>query len=275
MAQYPNDNIQYHSVCAPLAQMFALPDSDSPVVSQLVYSWKVLELQEVENFKYVQSEEGYRGWVKSSFLLPYQPFNRSTIQTLSRASHLYEEPDITKKKSVMTLPFESELMVLSEPEQDHFRWIEVQLINDQKAWIQRGDTTKKTPLSSNELVDFSQNFLGLPYTWGGTSSFGYDCSGFIQMLFRQMGVIFPRDAKDQVNASCLVSVNLSDLAPGDLIYCGPEEGKIGHVALYIGENKIIHAAPRPRPLLQIASLSDNTFKQYYSYQLFRRYNKGS
>jgi len=58
-----------------------------------------------------------------------------------------------------------------------------------------------------ELIALSQRFLGLPYTWGGTSSFGYDCSGFTQMLCRRGGVLIPRDADVQAAWSGMTAVS--------------------------------------------------------------------
>ena len=70
------------------------------------------------------------------------------------------------------------------------------------------------------MLALSKTFLGLPYTWGGTSSYGYDCSGFTQMLERRRGVIMPRDAQPQADWSGVVPVERKDLQPGDLLYFG-------------------------------------------------------
>lgn len=263
--------IQY-SISTPVAYLHASPDSDSEVISQAIYSWKVFLLQEENNFKYIEMADGYRGWVEARSLSPFQVPRQPLVKVMNRAAHLYDQPDLTKKKPVLTLPFESELEIVSEPEMSNFRWIEVHLIDKSTAWIQRGDISKTPYLPMDDLISFSYRFLGLPYTWGGVSSFGYDCSGFIQMLFRQIHVTLPRDSKDQVDCPLLAPIKSSEIEAGDLIYYGPYEGKVTHVALYLGSDKIIHACARPQPLLQLASFHDKEMQQTHPFRIVRRCN---
>lgn len=103
------------------------------------------------------------------------------------------------------------------------------------------------------MVQFSHRFLGLPYTWGGTSSFGYDCSGFVQMLMRQRGYYIPRDADVQAAWSDFESVTVSDLRAGDLLFFGNKD-KITHTGMYIGNGKFIQATVHEHPVIQISSL---------------------
>ena len=92
-----------------------------------------------------------------------------------------------------------------------------------------------------------KRFLGLPYTWGGTSSFGYDCSGFTQMLCRRRGINMPRDAQPQADWSGVVPVERKDLQPGDLLYFGSSDKKITHTGMYIGDGKFINATTHETP----------------------------
>ncbi len=89
-----------------------------------------------------------------------------------------------------------------------------------------------------EIVDFALQFVGNPYVWGGTSlTNGADCSGFVLSVMANFDISLPRTAAEQYNAS--EKVELSEVEPGDLIFYG--EG-ISHVALYIGDGKIVHAS---------------------------------
>ncbi len=95
------------------------------------------------------------------------------------------------------------------------------------------------------LADTSQHFLNVPYLWGGRCSFGTDCSGMVQNLFKQAGIALPRDASLQAGKGRTLSF-LSEARPGDLAYFDNEEGEIVHVGLILENGKIIHASGRVR-----------------------------
>ena len=88
-----------------------------------------------------------------------------------------------------------------------------------------------------EVADFAVQFVGNPYVWGGTSlTNGADCSGFVMSVFANFGYELPRVAAAQYGAS--QKKDLSQLEVGDLVFYG---GGISHVALYIGDGKVVHA----------------------------------
>ena len=90
-----------------------------------------------------------------------------------------------------------------------------------------------------EIVDFALQFVGNPYVYGGTSlTNGADCSGFVMSVFAQFGYELPRVAAAQCAAS--EKKDISDIEVGDLVFYG--DGGIDHVALYIGDGKIVHAS---------------------------------
>ena len=101
------------------------------------------------------------------------------------------------------------------------------------------DTVSSTTTSSgsggSSVVDYAKQFVGNPYVWGGTSlTSGADCSGFVQSVYNNFGVSLPRTSYEQQNAGREVSY--SEAQPGDLICYG------GHVAIYMGDGKIVHAS---------------------------------
>ena len=88
-------------------------------------------------------------------------------------------------------------------------------------------------------MDFALQFVGNPYVYGGTSlTNGADCSGFVMSVFAEFGYELPRVAAAQCSASEKKSV--ADIEAGDLVFYG--DGGIDHVALYIGDGKIVHAS---------------------------------
>ncbi len=84
---------------------------------------------------------------------------------------------------------------------------------------------------TDDIVELSMNFLGVPYLWGGTSSYGFDCSGFVNRLYDALNIDIPRDANQQEEALEGVEKPM----PGDLLFME------GHVMMYLGDGKIIHA----------------------------------
>lgn len=84
-------------------------------------------------------------------------------------------------------------------------------------------------------------FLNVPYLWGGKSSFGADCSGFTQTVFRLMNIRLPRDAWQQAERGEAVGF-LPEARTGDLAFFDDEEGRIIHVGIMLNDHEIIHAA---------------------------------
>ena len=96
---------------------------------------------------------------------------------------------------------------------------------------------KKRVAKRQEVADFAVQFVGNPYVWGGTSlTNGADCSGFVMSVFAEFGYSLPRVAAAQYGAS--QKKNLNQLEVGDLVFYG---NGISHVALYIGNGKVVHA----------------------------------
>jgi cell wall-associated NlpC family hydrolase len=89
-----------------------------------------------------------------------------------------------------------------------------------------------------QIVSLAKTFLGVPYLWGGMSPGHFDCSGLTGFCFFMNGLLLPRDASQQVK--CGIEVPFDQMQAGDLVFFG--DTSVGHVALCIGDHKIIHAS---------------------------------
>ena len=98
---------------------------------------------------------------------------------------------------------------------------------------------KPKTLVKNDIKKISLKYLNSPYLWGGRTPLGIDCSGLVQMVFRQLGYKFPRDSHEQEKVGKPVD-NLNDVKTGDLAFFGKK--KISHVGIIIEKNTIIHAS---------------------------------
>ena len=97
--------------------------------------------------------------------------------------------------------------------------------------------TGSTYEKGQTVAEFAQRFVGTPYVWGGTDlNRGADCSGFIGSIYRSFGYKLPRSSSELRSAGRKVSY--SQKQPGDIICYN------GHVAMYIGNGKIVHASSR-------------------------------
>ena len=108
-----------------------------------------------------------------------------------------------------------------------------------------GDVLVQPKENRQLLIDTAFLFLNAPYLWGGRTPFGIDCSGFSQIVYRMSGIDLPRDASQQAEVGDRLSF-IEEATPGDLAFFDNNEGKITHVGILLGDNKIIHASGKVR-----------------------------
>ncbi len=111
-----------------------------------------------------------------------------------------------------------------------------------------------------ELCEYAKQFVGNPYVWGGTSlTNGADCSGFVLSVYKKFGVSLPHYSGSQATSGTKISY--SEIQPGDLIFYANSSGTINHVAIYIGNDQVVHASS-PKSGIKISKYNYRTPVKY-------------
>ena len=148
-------------------------------------------------------------------------------------------------------------------------WVRVSRPSGQICWareedVQELDAWIRSRVSTREnLIATARRFLGTPYMWGGASVKHFDCSGFTQFVYRQCGIVLPRNAREQIHTGEEIPYDFDQMQPGDLIFYGtPATARkpmvVAHVAMYYGDRKIIHSSQ----VVRISSLTPDG-EDYY------------
>lgn len=105
--------------------------------------------------------------------------------------------------------------------------------------VPTGTRTERAPTATaRSVLATADQYVGSPYEWGGESPSGFDCSGFVQYVFARHGVTLPRTSRQQAQ----VGQAVSQLQPGDLMLFASNGSRIDHIAIYTGNNTIIHSS---------------------------------
>ncbi|CAM3847337.1 stalk domain-containing protein [Alkalicoccus chagannorensis] len=115
--------------------------------------------------------------------------------------------------------------------------------------------------TADQIISAGESQLGTPYQWGGTTTSGFDCSGFTGYAFSQAGIDLPRTAQQQFSVG--TSVSRSNLQPGDLVFFSESRSasRITHNGIYIGNNQMIHSSSSQG--VSIVSLSSSYWSPRY------------
>ena len=113
--------------------------------------------------------------------------------------------------------------------------------------------------TENSLIQKAESWIGVPYSYGGESRRGVDCSAFVQLLYSEFGIDLPRTSSEQYNYTRKIDYSEKDI--GDLIFF-KNKGQINHVGIYIGDEIMIHSSTSKGVMKQ--SLSDPYYKNKYA-----------
>jgi cell wall-associated NlpC family hydrolase len=103
-------------------------------------------------------------------------------------------------------------------------------------------TTRPAGATAAAVINTGDAYVGTRYVWGGETPSGFDCSGFVQYIFREHGIELPRTSRQQAQVGQVVPRGLSALEVGDLMFFASNGSRIDHIAIYAGGNQILHSS---------------------------------
>ncbi len=138
-----------------------------------------------------------------------------------------------------------------------------QVLEKQEETEEVSNQVIKAPNSGagQKIADFALKYKGYSYVSGGTTPSGFDCSGFVYYVLNTCGYSLSRSC--QVQAKSGTAVSRENLQPGDMVFfCNGSNGSIGHVGIYIGDGKMIHAANSRRGVVT-DTINSGYYNKYY------------
>jgi gamma-D-glutamyl-L-lysine dipeptidyl-peptidase len=227
-------------------------------LSQILLGEQLHCLDSTNEWSLVQMQrDGYVGWTQNSTLLfcsleyAQEYSRRCSAKVQVEILTTRSTPGFTRGEVTGKLPFGVRLPVICEDGS----FVQVQLPDERLWWAPEQGLLRANcwPIPENKGIDFSldliRHFIGVPYLWGGRSTFGFDCSGLSSTFWEFMGVVIPRDSYEQFQSGEHIEM---DYQPGDLLFFGgsknEQKGKpaetleaISHVAISLGGYDVIHA----------------------------------
>ena len=218
-------------VSAPVCDLRERPDPACPLDHQLLLGAPVRTFEKKGEWIWLQSEtDRYVGWASARAIVDGR-FEPTHIVSVPR-TFSYPGPDM-KFPVTNALSMGSAVRVVAETETRSTKFM---ILENGEALIAR----HLRPLAQNETdyVNVAERFLTTPYLWGGSSGFGLDCSGLIQLAMRMCGVDVLRDSDMQaatIGTPIEAGEDYRNLQRGDLVFWR------GHIAIYDGQGNLLHA----------------------------------
>jgi gamma-D-glutamyl-L-lysine dipeptidyl-peptidase len=231
------------------------PRDDSERVDQAHFAEQVRILGEHGNWRYVQGEDQYFGWIPGGVAPAMSTYGPDIYVIGVLLADIHERPDpaspvvghMPAGADIPPVRYQLEeggsIRDIAPP--DYEGWQRVGLRADGPRGPQLGfvaplDLTEVASLphhypTAGDYLKTAESFIGVPYLWGGTTALGLDCSGFVQQVYRLNGVALPRDADQQA----MLGRKVEEARAGDLMFFGAES--VSHVALATSATEFIHA----------------------------------
>jgi len=221
--------MQYGICNLSIVPLRAAPSDPSEMVSQVLYGEHFKVLEKRKKWSKIRLDfDGYEGWIDNLQYLSIteKEYTHFSSLPLCLAGDLIDF--VTgDKNQLLPIPLGATLSALDFLKQRY----------------EGHKITEKQP--KEVLIETAHMYLNAPYLWGGKTSFGIDCSGFTQMVYKLNGYKLLRDASQQATQGVPLSF-IEESEPGDLAFFDNEEGSIIHVGIMMKDNYIIHAHGKVR-----------------------------
>ena len=213
------------------------PDERSEMTNQVLYgeSFTILESNKKKNFSLIRLDhDNYKGWIDSKTIYPFSGSEKAIF--LSGSHEVTHNPFTILTSQNGSVPLiigcgsiirSLKAKVLDPTGNDY-------LTPERQKNSGTGDTR-------NNLMLFGKKLLNIPYLWGGRSSFGFDCSGLCQNLYKQVGINIPRDSVFQSSMGRTISF-IEEAQTGDLAFFDNEDGEIIHAGMIFDKKMILHSS---------------------------------
>ena len=260
---FREDAINYGIVNVSVANMRSQSVFQAELVNQTLLGNIVSILDKRDDYFLVQNWDGYIGWISKHEIwigdaeLARDWYESEKVMMRENYGLVYRQPDIHSEILSDLVP--CTFLKLNKQNSDY---LEVELPDKQVGFVSTDNfidqkRLQKLEFSVEDMIIQARKFLGIPYLWGGNSTKGFDCSGFVQYVYAHFGIRTTRTTYTQVHQG--VYVPRDKLQPGDLVFFA-KRGNVHHVGLYIGENCYIHA-PQTGDVVKISPL---TRSDYYT-----------
>ncbi len=229
------------------------------MVSQLLFGepFRLLE-QHDDWYRIVSLHDGYEGWIAmQSAQLIDEP--HPTLLLSHRISSLVATAQQQGMEASILLPIGSLLANYNEESRTF-------VLGDSRYTLLSGSAQRPLYTTPQSIVDSALKCLYTPYLWGGRTTMGIDCSGFVQLCFALNGISLLRDAKQQAQQGVAIAA-LDEAERGDIALFVNDKGAITHVGILLDATTIIHASGRVRIDAIDAKGIFNKDKNKYTHQL--------
>lgn len=228
---------------------------DAEMVSQAVMGTPVKIFKQNGGWLLVQTPDMYLGWVDSDAIAVKSIEGHRLWKSSERLLYSQKTGDIFSDKSIGKPISDIVAGCIVEIAGTSNEGFDVKLPDGRRGFIPAGRAIRLEKLSAGELltpenlVSSAESFMGIPYMWGGTSSKGFDCSGFVKTVYYLNGVILDRDASQQFQNGLRIRARRESfpdsLKTGDLMFFGSSRRgrpRATHVGMYIGNSEFIHCS---------------------------------